>query len=85
MVDFRNPLPITIRCLNLSHLVAFKRIDPHSTFSLIYSNTVNKGILLVNLGSPSSFEPQDVKVYLREFLLDKRFIDAPELIRKLIV
>lgn len=43
------------------------------------------GIFLVNLGSPDSFEPEDVKVYLREFLMDKRVIDAPEIIRKMIV
>lgn len=43
------------------------------------------GILLVNLGSPDTYEPADVKVYLREFLMDKRVIDAPEIIRKMIV
>ncbi|MEX0608586.1 MAG: ferrochelatase [Balneolaceae bacterium] len=43
------------------------------------------GILLVNLGSPDSYQPEDVKVYLREFLTDKRVIDAPETIRKMIV
>ena len=45
----------------------------------------NTGILLVNLGSPDSYKPEDVKVYLREFLMDKRVIDAPFLIRKMIV
>lgn len=45
----------------------------------------NTGILLVNLGSPDSYEPRDVKVYLREFLMDKRVLDAPESIRKMIV
>lgn len=44
-----------------------------------------QGVLLVNLGSPDSYKPADVKVYLREFLMDKRVIDAPELIRKMIV
>ncbi len=43
------------------------------------------GILLVNLGSPDSYEPADLKVYLREFLTDKRVIDAPAPIRKMIV
>lgn len=43
------------------------------------------GILLVNLGSPDSFETDDVKVYLREFLLDERVIDFPEPVRKMIV
>lgn len=44
-----------------------------------------KGILLVNLGSPDTYEPADLKVYLREFLTDKRVIDAPRPIRKAIV
>src|SRR5690554_312431 len=43
------------------------------------------GILLVNLGSPDSYKPDDVKVYLREFLLDERVIDFAEPIRKMIV
>ncbi|MEX0844190.1 MAG: ferrochelatase [Balneolaceae bacterium] len=43
------------------------------------------GILLVNLGSPDTYEPADVKVYLREFLTDKRVIDIPAPIRKAIV
>ncbi|MDR1877455.1 MAG: ferrochelatase [Flavobacteriaceae bacterium] len=44
-----------------------------------------KGILLVNLGSPKSPSEEDVRVYLREFLMDKRVIDAPWPIRKMIV
>ncbi|WP_128331116.1 ferrochelatase [Apibacter sp. HY039] len=44
-----------------------------------------KGILLVNLGSPKSTSVEDVRVYLREFLMDKRVIDAPWLIRKFVV
>ena len=44
-----------------------------------------KGVLLVNLGSPNSPNKKDVKVYLREFLMDKRVLDVPYLIRKLLV
>ncbi len=44
-----------------------------------------KGILLVNLGSPKSASEEDVRIYLREFLMDKRVIDAPWPIRKFIV
>ena len=36
-----------------------------------------KGVLLVNLGSPDSPEPKDVKKYLGEFLMDERVIDVP--------
>ena len=44
-----------------------------------------KGVLLVNLGSPQSPEPQDVKPYLDEFLMDKYVIDVPFLLRALLV
>ena len=43
------------------------------------------GILLVNLGSPDTYEPADVKEYLREFLLDERVVDLPKPFRKLLV
>ena len=38
---------------------------------------MKKGVLLVNLGSPDSPEPKDVKKYLGEFLMDERVIDIP--------
>lgn len=38
---------------------------------------MSKGILLVNLGSPDSPNPKDVKKYLGEFLMDERVIDIP--------
>ncbi|MEQ9262565.1 MAG: ferrochelatase [Owenweeksia sp.] len=41
--------------------------------------------LLVNLGSPDSYEVPDVKVYLREFLMDKRVIDYPWFFRFLLI
>lgn len=44
-----------------------------------------KGILLVNLGSPDSTDPKDVKKYLREFLMDERVLDIPYWKRKLIL
>jgi ferrochelatase len=40
-----------------------------------------KGVLLVNLGSPDSPSTPDVRRYLREFLMDGRVLDAPYLIR----
>ena len=46
---------------------------------------MKKGILLVNLGSPDSPEPQDVKKYLGEFLMDERVIDVPFWARTLLV
>ena len=44
-----------------------------------------KGILLVNLGSPDSPNPKDVKKYLAEFLMDERVIDVPKWARTLLV
>lgn len=44
-----------------------------------------KGVLLINLGSPESTDPKDVKKYLNEFLMDPRVIDVPFLLRAFIV
>ena len=44
-----------------------------------------KGVLLVNLGSPDSPTPKDVKPYLDEFLMDERVIDVPAWLRNIIV
>lgn len=44
-----------------------------------------KGVLLINLGSTKSPAPEDVKVYLDEFLMDERTIDFPYWLRSLIV
>lgn len=44
-----------------------------------------KGVLMVNLGSPKSTDPKDVKSYLGEFLMDERVIDFPYFLRSLLV
>ena len=44
-----------------------------------------KGVLLVNLGTPDSPSVPDVRKYLREFLMDKRVIDIPFLLRWMLV
>jgi len=46
---------------------------------------MKKGVLLVNLGSPDSPTPKDVKKYLGEFLMDERVIDIPYLARVALV
>ncbi|RZS99175.1 ferrochelatase [Aquimarina brevivitae] len=46
---------------------------------------MGKGVLLVNLGSPDSTDPKDVKTYLDEFLMDPRVIDVPYWARTLLV
>ena len=48
-------------------------------------STMSKAVLLVNLGSPDSPNVKDVKRYLDEFLMDKRVIDTPYLIRAFVV
>ncbi|TAE27626.1 MAG: ferrochelatase [Candidatus Kapaibacterium sp.] len=47
--------------------------------------STERGMLLVNLGSPDSTSVRDVRRYLRQFLTDKYVIDAPYLVRKIIV
>src|SRR5580765_4826321 len=49
------------------------------------STTNQKGILLMNLGSPDSTSVRDVRKYLNEFLMDERVIDVPYLWRLLLV
>lgn len=46
---------------------------------------MKKGVLLINLGSPDSTNPKDVKRYLDEFLMDPRVIDIPKWARILLV
>jgi len=43
------------------------------------------GLLLINLGTPASPRPADVRPYLREFLMDPRVVDIPGWKRWLIV
>ena len=47
--------------------------------------TVNRGIVLMNLGSPNSTSVGDVRRYLNEFLMDERVIDIPYIARLLLV
>src|ERR1039457_4895815 len=46
---------------------------------------MNKGVLLVNLGSPDSPSVADVRRYLREFLMDGRVLDVNWLVRVCVV
>jgi protoporphyrin/coproporphyrin ferrochelatase len=46
---------------------------------------MKRGVVLMNLGSPDSTDVSDVKRYLTEFLMDKRVIDKPWLLRSLLV
>src|SRR5665647_1420882 len=57
------------------------------TFANIFKamDTVKRGIILMNLGSPDSTEVKDVKKYLDEFLMDERVIDKSWLFRALLV
>src|SRR5699024_8965222 len=50
-----------------------------------YTRTLMKGILLINLGSTKSYEVEDVKAYLDEFLMDKYAVDLPYTLRSLVV
>ena len=44
-----------------------------------------KGVLLINVGTPDEPTIKSVRNYLREFLLDPDVIDAPYIIRQLLV
>jgi ferrochelatase len=44
-----------------------------------------RAILLMNLGSPDSTSTKDLHAYLMEFLMDKRVIDYPWVMRKILV
>ncbi|HEV3411803.1 MAG TPA: ferrochelatase [Puia sp.] len=44
-----------------------------------------RAIILLNLGSPDSTATHDVHRYLMEFLMDKRVIDYPYLVRRILV
>lgn len=43
------------------------------------------GVLLINLGTPKDHSRKQVRKYLKEFLNDKRVVDLPWLIRKILV
>ncbi|HRE52611.1 MAG TPA: ferrochelatase [Flavitalea sp.] len=49
------------------------------------AQAVKRGILLMNLGSPDSTSVKDLRKYLMEFLMDKRVIDKPYLLRLFLV
>lgn len=46
---------------------------------------MKNGVLLINLGSPDSTKVEDVRKYLREFLMDPMVLDTPYLVRKFVV
>lgn len=48
-------------------------------------SSTQRGILLINLGSPDSPSVGDVRRYLKQFLMDERVIDIPLLLRKVVV
>ena len=45
----------------------------------------NIGVLLVNLGTPENTETKSIRVYLKEFLSDRRVIDVPKILWWLIL
>lgn len=46
---------------------------------------MKKAVLLVNLGTPDSYQVVDVRRYLRQFLMDRRVIDIPWFNRWMVV
>ena len=46
---------------------------------------MKRGVLLINLGSPKSPSPSDVRTYLREFLSDDRVLDSPKVVQQAVL
>jgi ferrochelatase len=46
---------------------------------------MKRGVLLINIGTPSSPNPKDVGQYLGQFLMDEKVIQAPFFVRWLLV
>ena len=46
---------------------------------------MKQGILLINLGSPDSYQKEDVRRYLGEFLMDERVIDFSKALRTFLI
>jgi ferrochelatase len=53
-------------------------LTPEPPFT--HGSFLKAGLLLVNLGTPDAPTPEAVKVYLREFLSDRRVVEVPRLI-----
>ena len=50
------------------------------------TNNKNKiGLLLINLGTPENTETKSIRIYLKEFLSDRRVIDVPKILWWLIL
>tara|TARA_A100001015_G_scaffold312671_1_gene418310 strand:+ start:365 stop:877 length:513 start_codon:yes stop_codon:yes gene_type:complete len=47
--------------------------------------SIKTGVLILNLGTPDSYEPSDVKKYLKEFLYDPKVIQIPAIPRWILV
>ena len=47
--------------------------------------SIKTGLLLINLGTPDSPHPKDVRRYLKEFLSDPRVLTIPSLLRWLLL
>ncbi len=62
--------------------MAFFYPEPH--FS-VQQEQHKKAVLLLNLGTPNSTSTHDVKQYLAEFLSDKRVVEAPRWLWKIIL
>lgn len=63
----------------------FYHAAPYYFCIRLYMTGKNKGIILMNLGSPDSTQVKDVRRYLSQFLMDKRVIDYPYIFRKVLV
>ncbi len=56
-----------------------KKRDQNNIVNKTYQD-MKAGVLLVNLGTPSSFSAKDIRRYLAEFLSDKRVVELPAIL-----
>lgn len=62
-----------------------KGFTNHYTQAEIVQSMVQRGVLLMNVGTPDEPTVESVRTYLREFLLDPDVIDIPAPLRHLLV
>ncbi len=67
------------RFLNADKPISERSITEFMPNSHIAAKGDKMGVLLINLGTPDSYQPKDVKRYLREFLSDPKVIELPRL------
>jgi hypothetical protein len=62
---------------NYSGQLGLARIFSVQKILLTKGGNVSESVVIINLGSPKSPDPKDVRPYLQEFLMDPYVVDLP--------